>query len=106
MQPPYSGRTSACVSRPRSPAYRTAALSLGIALIVATPVVALLPGPVGIFTFAGGAGLVLQNSRWARYQFVRGKRRFPKTGQLADRALRRASARRRRLRDQAAAAVD
>ncbi|MBN2970995.1 hypothetical protein JW805_03040 [Roseomonas aeriglobus] len=85
---------------------RTAALSLGVLLILVTPLAALLPGPAGIFTFAGGAGLVLQNSRWAKYQFARGKRRFPRTGRLADRALRRASARRRRLREQAAASVD
>lgn len=94
------------MSRSRNPALRTAALSLGALLILVTPVVALLPGPVGIFTFAGGAGLVLQNSRWAKYQFARGKRRFPRTGRLADRALRRASARRRRAREQAATAVD
>jgi len=92
------------VSRRRHPALRTAALTLGIVLIAVTPLAALLPGPGGIFAFAGGAGLVLQNSVWARRQFARGKRRFPRTGNLADRALRRASARRRRARD--AARVD
>lgn len=87
------------VSRDRHPALRTGFFVLGIVLIVVTPLVALLPGPGGIFTFAGGAGLVLQNSLWARRQFARGKRRFPRTGSLADRALRRPSARRRRERD-------
>lgn len=87
------------MSRRRHPALRSGALALGILLIVSTPLAALLPGPAGIFTFAGGAGLVLQNSLWARRQFARGKRRFPRTGNLADRALRRASARRRRMRD-------
>ncbi len=94
------------MSRSRSPVLRTAALSLGVVLILVTPLAALLPGPAGVFTFAGGAGLVLQNSLWARQQFARGKRRFPRTGRLADRALRRASARRRRAREQAAASVD
>jgi len=74
-------------------------LTVGALLIVVTPIAALAPGPAGIFTFAGGVGLVLQNSMWARRQFARGKRRFPRTGRLADRALRRASARRRRERE-------
>jgi hypothetical protein len=86
------------MSRVRHPALRTGLFGLGIALVLVTPVVALLPGPAGIFTFAGGMGLVLQNSPWARRHFVRAKRRFPRTGNLADRALRRASARRRRER--------
>ncbi len=87
------------MSRSRHPALRTAALVLGALLIAITPIVALAPGPAGIFTFAGGFGLVLQNSAWAKRQFARGKRRFPRTGGLADRALRRASAKRRRIRD-------
>jgi len=87
------------VSRDRHPALRTSFFVLGIVLIAVTPLVALLPGPGGIFTFAGGAGLVLQNSLWARRHFARAKRRFPRTGRLADRALRRASAKRRRARD-------
>ncbi|WP_326524007.1 hypothetical protein [Sphingomonas sp.] len=80
----------------RHPALRTGFLAIGALLIIVTPLVALLPGPSGIFTFAGGMALVLRNSSWARRQFARGKRRFPKTGHLADRALRRPSARRRR----------
>lgn len=85
----------------RHPALRTVFLTFGVLLIAVTPLVALLPGPGGIFTFAGGAGLVLQNSLWAKRQFARGKRRFPRTGGLADRALRRSSAKRRRERDRA-----
>ncbi len=81
-----------------SPALRTALFAVGMLLIAVTPAVALLPGPGGIFTFAGGLALVLRNSLWARRQFARFKRRWPKIGGLADRGLRRASARRRRER--------
>ena len=64
-----------------------------------TPLVGVIPGPGGIFVFAGGLALMLQNSRWAKRQFVHGKRRWPKMGHYADLGLRRASARRRRDRD-------
>ncbi|SOB79195.1 hypothetical protein SAMN06297144_0424 [Sphingomonas guangdongensis] len=89
------------MSRPaaRHPALRGAFLIGGVVLILLTPVVALLPGPFGIFSFAAGLGLVLQNSLWAKRQFARGKRRYPRAGALADRGLRRPSARRRRERD-------
>jgi len=73
-------------------------LMLGAMLIVVTPVVALLPGPGGIFTFAAGLALVLKHSRRARQRFARATRRYPRVGGLADRALRRPSAKRRRLR--------
>ncbi len=73
-------------------------LVLGAMLILATPVVAVLPGPAGIFTFAAGLALILRNSRWARKRFARTMRRFPRLSALADRALRRPSERRRRLR--------
>lgn len=85
----------------RHPALRTGLMLLGGAMIVATPVVGLLPGPGGIFVFAGGLALVLQNSAWARRRFARAKRRFPRVGALADHGLRRPSARRRRARDAA-----
>ncbi len=83
----------------RHPALRACFLAIGVGLIVVTPLVALLPGPGGVFTFAGGLALVLQNSQWARRQFARHKRRYPKVGALADRGMRRASAKRRRARD-------
>jgi hypothetical protein len=73
-------------------------LIVGAMLIVATPVVAVLPGPAGIFTFAAGLALILRNSAWARRRFARAMRRYPRIGSVADRALRRASAKRRRLR--------
>lgn len=82
-------------------------LALGALLILATPVVAVLPGPVGIFTFAAGLALILRNSRRARRRFARTMRRFPRMRALSDRALRRPSAKRRRLRaDLLASSVD
>jgi hypothetical protein len=85
----------------RHPALRGAFLIGGIVLILLTPVVALLPGPFGVLSFAAGLGVVLQNSLWAKQQFARSKRRFPRAGALADRGLRRPSAKRRRARDAA-----
>ena len=52
----------------------------------------------GIIVLALGLTLVLRNSRWARRAFARAKRRWPRFGDLADRGLRRKSARRRRER--------
>jgi hypothetical protein len=85
--------------RDRHPALRTAFLVGGVLLMLSTPLAALLPGPGGVFAFAGGLALVLQNSGWARRQFARSKRRYPRLGSLVDRGLRRPSARRRRERD-------
>ena len=83
------------------PVLRTAMLVLGIVLILAAPVVGVLPGPGGIFVFAGGLILVLRASRWARLRWARLKRRYPRLGHLADRVMRRPSALRRHARDQA-----
>lgn len=80
----------------RSPTARTVQLALGIVLLLLAPVVGILPGPGGVFVFAGGLVLLLRNSRWMRRRFARAKRRWPKLGDLADRGLRRASAQRRR----------
>jgi len=77
-------------------------LVLGVVLIAASPVVGLLPGPGGIFVFAGGLVLVLRASRWARLRWARLKRRFPRFGHLADRVMRRPSALRRHARAKAA----
>jgi hypothetical protein len=87
------------MARPRHPALRILLLGTGVVLLVLTPVVGILPGPGGIFLFAGGMALLLQNSVWVRYRYGRAKRRWPKLSALADRAMRRPSARRRRLRD-------
>ncbi|WNO52337.1 hypothetical protein [Stakelama saccharophila] len=71
-------------------------LCTGILVMLLSPLVGAIPGPGGIFVFAGGLVLVLRNSLWARRVFVRAKLRWPRFGHLADRALRRRSARRRR----------
>ncbi|HEX8303107.1 hypothetical protein [Sphingomonas sp.] len=75
-------------------------------LILVTPLVGIIPGPGGVFVFAGGLVLVLQNSNWARGRFVRLKRRWPRFGHYADMALRRRSFRRRQQRDKEAAAAE
>ena len=85
----------------RLPTSRPLQLALGVLLIVVSPIVGAIPGPGGVFVFAGGLVLVLRNSRWARRQFARAKRRWPRLGRLADRGLRRASAQRRRALEQA-----
>jgi hypothetical protein len=86
------------------PAVRTALVVIGFILIGLTPVVGPIPGPGGIVVFAAGLSLVLRYSPWAKRAYVRFKRKHPKKGELADRGLRRPSARRRKeLREQAAA---
>ncbi|WP_267382092.1 hypothetical protein [Sphingomonas sp. GC_Shp_2] len=83
---------------PRHPAMRIAQLVLGGVLIVGAGVVGPLPGPGGIFLFAGGLILILRNSYRAKVRWARLKRRWPRTGNLVDRAMRRPSARRRHAR--------
>ena len=84
--------------RRKSPLVRLALLATGILLILATPLVGIIPGPGGIFVFAAGLVLVLQNSKWARKRFARLKRRYPRIGRYSDMALRRRSYRRRQQR--------
>lgn len=86
----------------RHPVARAVQLALGVLLIVGAAIVGPLPGPGGIFLFAGGLVLILRNSRWAQVRFVRAKRRWPRTGDLIDRTMRRPSALRRHARDRAA----
>ena len=90
-------------ARPRSPLIRTILFVTGLVVMGAAPLVGVVPGPGGIFVFAAGLVLVLQNSLWARGQFVRIKRRFPRFGHYADLALRRRSFRRRQQRAKEAA---
>ena len=45
----------------RHPVLRPAMLALGAALIVAAPLVGVLPGPGGILVFAVGLSLVLRH---------------------------------------------
>lgn len=82
-------------TRPRNPIVRLALLVLGVLVIVAAPIIGAIPGPGGLFVFAAGLVLVLQNSKWARRNFARWKRRWPRFGHYADMALRRRSFRRR-----------
>lgn len=80
---------------------------LGLLLMIATPAVAILPGPGGIFVFAAGLALALRNSDWAKRRYVHFKRWQPRAGAWADWGLRRRShlrreaARKQRERDQA-----
>ena len=64
-------------------------LTLGWALVILSPLVGILPGPGGIFVFAAGAALLLRNSSWAKRRYVLLKRRWPRLGRAADRALHR-----------------
>ena len=83
----------------RHPVSRAVQLALGLLLIVAAALAAPLPGPAGIFPFAGGLVLILRNSRRAQLRFARAKRRWPRVGGLVDRAMRRQSALRRHARN-------
>ena len=77
---------------------------LGVLLVIVSPLVGIVPGPGGVVFFAAGAGLMLKNSRWAKRQYARFKRRHPNKGAWADWSLRRPSHRRRAERDKAIAA--
>ncbi len=87
----------------QNPVARLVLFLIGCVLLFVTPLIGVLPGPGGIFTFAIGLGLVLQNSMWARRRYVHFKRRQPKMGYWADWGLRRKSAARRKERDRIAA---
>ncbi|HEX8383252.1 MAG TPA: hypothetical protein VF592_07750 [Sphingomonas sp.] len=80
------------------PVSRTLLVALGIMLLLLAAAVSPLPGPGGIFFVAGGLILILRNSAWARRRFTRWRRSWPRLGALLDRAMRRPSARRRRVR--------
>ena len=51
-----------------------------LAIIGVFRIGSVLPGPGGVFTFALGLGLMLRNSAWAKRQYVRFKRRWPRPG--------------------------
>lgn len=74
---------------------RTGLFMLGLLLILLSPLAGAIPGPGGVFVFAGGLALALKNSEWAKRQYVRFKRRQPKAGRWADWGLRRKSYKRR-----------
>lgn len=81
--------------RKKSILLRQGLFFLGILLIIVSPLVGAIPGPGGVFVFAAGLALILQNSEWAKRLYVRFKRRHPNKGRWADWGLRRRSARRR-----------
>jgi len=89
--------------RSRNPLVRTLLFLTGVLVMLVSPLVGVIPGPGGVFVFAAGLVLVLQNSRWAQRRFAWSKRRWPRFGHYADMALRRRSFRRRRARDKEAA---
>lgn len=76
-------------------AMRIAQLIIGIAFVLITPLIGVLPGPGGVVTFGIGLGLILRNSAWAKRRYVVFKRKQPKMGGWADWGLRRKSAKRR-----------
>ena len=78
-----------------NPIVEWALFMLGVLLVLAGFVLAPIPGPGGIFLIAPGLALILKTSLWAKRHYVRFKRWQPKAGHLADRVLRRPSARRR-----------
>jgi hypothetical protein len=90
--------------RKKSILLRQVLFCAGILLIVISPLVGAIPGPGGVFVFAAGLALILQNSEWAKRLYVRFKRRHPNKGRWADWGLRRLSARRREARLKRAAA--
>ena len=82
----------------RVPMVRQGLFILGIAMVLVSPVVGLVPGPGGIIVFGFGLGLVLKYSDWAKRKYVAFKRSHPNKGRWADWGLRRPSARRREAR--------
>ena len=80
------------------PVVRLMLFGVGVICILLAPLLAPLPGPGGILSFAIGLGLVLQTSAWARRRYVEFKRRYPRQAHWTDWGLRRASTRRRNAR--------
>lgn len=68
---------------------------IGGLLVIAAPIVGLLPGPGGVFVFAAGFALMLKNSAMVKRFYARLKKKHPNKGAWVDWALRRRSARRR-----------
>ncbi|APG62396.1 hypothetical protein LPB140_05845 [Sphingorhabdus lutea] len=72
-----------------SPAAKLGWLVIGWLLILLSPIVGALPGPGFIIMFPLGLGIVLRNSKWAKKQYLRFKKKFPDYGKWTDWALRR-----------------
>ena len=69
--------------------------TIGVLLLVVSPLVGAIPGPGGIVVAGIGLALILKTSVWARRRYVKFKRWQPKAGRWTDWALRRRSAKRR-----------
>lgn len=61
-------------------------------VLVATPLIGVLPGPGGVFVFAFGAALLVKNSNWVKRAYARFGKRHPKYARWADKGLRRSPA--------------
>ncbi len=79
----------------RSHTGRMVLVAIGCLFLIVTAIIGPLPGPGGIVTFAIGAGLILQNSAWAKRVYARSAKRWPKPAGWCNWALRRPSAKRR-----------
>ena len=78
-----------------NPIVEWAMFALGVALLILSPLVGIIPGPGGIVVAGLGLALILKTSMWAKRHYARFKRWQPKVGHWADLGLRRRSARRR-----------
>jgi len=76
----------------RSEPFRVAQLGFGAVLMIAGPIVGTpipVPFPIGLVLFGLGLALVLRNSLWARWRYVRWKRRYPRAGKITEFGLQR-----------------
>jgi len=78
-----------------NPIVEWAMFALGVALLILSPLVGVIPGPGGIVVAGLGLALILKTSMWAKRHYARFKRWQPKAGRWTDWALRRQSAQRR-----------
>jgi hypothetical protein len=85
---------------------RSALFALGVLLMIVAVLIGPLPGPGFLIVFPIGLMLALQNSLWAKRQYVRFKWRHPRYGAWTDRVMRRVSAARRRTRDRLESLLD
>lgn len=75
----------------RSEPVRVAQMATGLALMVVSPALVLIPSPFpfALILFGIGLALLLRNSGWARRRYVRWTRRYPRAGKFTDFGLQR-----------------
>lgn len=79
----------------RAEPLRVFQIVLGGLLMLVAPIIGIpTPGPLGIIIFSFGFALVLRNSRWARRNYMRYTRRYPRVRKAVDFGLRRKRGRR------------